>query len=92
MKPEKFSAEALADNAKWLDRLRHFNGVEPEKVPPGWFTVQQIAKRWGISRGSAGRRLQQIAKRGLAARKMFRIATGPDGSMVFPIPHYGPPK
>lgn len=73
-----------ADLARWCAQLATV-GAAPETVPPGWFTVKQIAKAQGKSECVTCENIKKLVQRGGAERKMFTIRLD---KRVRPTPHY----
>ena len=59
--------------------------LQPDKVPPGWETSEQIAKKNGYSESRARALLIAGIRAGLIERKKFRLSARGN---VFPISHY----
>lgn len=73
-----------ADLALWCAQLATV-GAAPDVVPPGWFTVKQIAKAEGRSECVTSEKIKQLVQRGQAERKAFTIRLA---QKVRPVPHY----
>ena len=73
-----------ADLALWCAQLATV-GALPEAVPPGWFTVKQIAKAEGRSECVTSEKIKKLMDRGGAERKEFTIRLA---QKVRPVPHY----
>jgi hypothetical protein len=73
-----------ADLARWCEQLATV-GAAPEVVPPGWFTVKQLAAAQGKSECVISERIKKLVERGAASRRMFTIRLA---SKVRPVPHY----
>ena len=71
----------------WAKLLSTALANEPDKVPKGWETSQQIASRpkwpWSLSRTRA--LLAQLVKSGEVEAHNYRIRTG---QRILPVPHY----
>jgi hypothetical protein len=80
---KKPTAEDLAA-AAWCAVLSQ-SSVAPEVVPPGWFTVRQLATQWGRSECTTGDRVKRLFRAGQIERKDFIIKLD---QIVRPTPHY----
>lgn len=84
-KKSKITAEdiesSLAEFCKEIDR----NWVVLDEVPPGWFTVAQIAHKMGKSYARTGELIRRMMVNGRAERKDFTIQLE---QRVRPVPHY----
>lgn len=47
-----------------------------DEVPPGWYTVQQVAQARGVARCTAGEQLRRGVSVGDIERRRFRINCG----------------
>jgi hypothetical protein len=56
-----------------------------DKVPPGWLTVRQWAKRWKLTENHAGTLLSSGVRTKKVLCRSFRIISG---SRLYPVPHY----
>jgi hypothetical protein len=72
------------DLAAWCAVLSA-SSVVPEVVPPGWFTVRQLATQWGRSECTTGDRVKRLYRDGKIERKDFIIKLD---QIVRPTPHY----
>ena len=72
------------DLAAWCAALSQ-SSVVPEVVPPGWFTVRQLATQWGRSECTTGDRVKRLFRAGQIERKDFTIQLD---QIVRPTPHY----
>jgi hypothetical protein len=79
---KKFAAEALVASA-WAAVLA--TTITPDKVPPGWHTLRQIAVKLGKAESTIGAQLSRAVREGRAETQSFRINTG---KVVRPVPHY----
>jgi predicted transcriptional regulator len=79
----KPTAEDLT-SAAWCAVLSA-SSVVPEVVPPGWFTVRQLATKWGRSECTTGERVKRLFRAGQIERKDFIIQLD---QIVRPTPHY----
>lgn len=58
---------------------------EPEQVPPGWYTVRELADARQCERSHACKIIQAALKAGTLEQRVFRIVTG---RKVYPVAHY----
>ena len=72
------------DLALWCKQLATV-GAAPEVVPPGWFTVKQIAEAERRSECVTSEKIKKLVERGGAERKEFTIRLA---QKVRPVPHY----
>jgi len=72
------------DLAAWCAALSQ-SSVVPETVPPGWFTVRQLATQWGRSECTTGERVKRLYRDGKIERKDFIIQLQ---ELVRRTPHY----
>ena len=77
-------AQPDADLARWCAVLSA-PSVAPEVVPPGWFTVAQLADKLDRSICNTSQRIRQMVAAGKAEKRMFRIQLA---EKVRPVPHY----
>jgi hypothetical protein len=70
--------------AAWCAVLSQ-SSVVPEVVPPGWFTVRQLATKWGRSECTTGDRVKRLYRDGKIERKDFIIQLQ---ELVRRTPHY----
>ena len=80
---KKPTAEDLAA-AAWCAVLSH-SSVAPEVVPPGWFTVSQLATKWGRSECTTGERVKRLFRAGQIERQDFVVQLQ---QVVRRTPHY----
>ena len=73
-----------ADLAAWCAVLSQ-SSITPETVPPGWFTVRQLATQWGRSECTTGERVKRLFRAGQVERKDFIIQLD---QIVRRTPHY----
>ena len=59
--------------------------MDPDSVPPAWFTVERLAQQIGKSKCVTQARVRRMVEAGLAEKKMFRIQLQ---NYVRPVPHY----
>lgn len=69
-----------------LTFLKAKSGNKADEVPPGWHTINGLAKAWNISGQHAGNRLNQAVRDGVMEKKSFKVSTG--GGMVRPVVHF----
>jgi len=79
----KPTAEDLAA-AAWCAVLSQ-SSVAPEVVPPGWFTVSQLAAKWGRSECTTGERVKRLFRAGQIERQDFVVQLQ---QVVRRTPHY----
>jgi predicted transcriptional regulator len=79
----KPTAEDLT-SAAWCAVLSQ-STVAPEVVPPGWFTVSQLAAKWGRSECTTGERVKRLFRAGQIERKDFIVQLQ---QVVRRTPHY----
>ena len=72
------------DLAAWCAVLSA-STVVPETVPPGWFTVRQLATQWGRSECTTGDRVKRLYRDGKIERKDFIVQLQ---EVVRRTPHY----
>ena len=80
---KKPSAEDLTA-AAWCAVLSQ-SSIAPETVPPGWFTVRQLATQWGRSECTTGERVKRLFRAGQVEKKDFIIKLD---QIVRRTPHY----
>ena len=80
---KKPTAEDLAA-AAWCAVLSQ-SSVAPEVVPPGWFTVSQLATKWGRSECTTGERVKRLFRAGQIERQDFVVQLQ---QVVRRTPHY----
>ena len=64
------------------ERLAH----KPDTVPAGWHTIISLAKAWGLSDQTTGKRVNKAVRDGLMVKRVFRVVT--QGELVRPVAHY----
>ena len=74
------------DSSELLKRLRDAVYRKEEKVPPGWFTVEQVAREQKFSTQFIYRIFRRAIKAGILEQKQFRIVNGNRG--IYPVWHY----
>lgn len=60
--------------------------VKPEKVPPGWYTRQDLQEAWALSSSRTRELVSAALRNGMAEHRIFRLKTITRG--VYPIHHY----
>lgn len=87
--PRKTSggSRACRDSVLTWEEVTTTTHVEPEEVPPGWITSDQFAAMKDISTVHACHTLNELARKGFAERRKFRIRKE-DGGRVYPVWHY----
>ena len=73
------------DDLKWSDLLTKALAHEADEVPPGWFTPEQLRKKFQLSSAAITSRLRSLLKAGKIERKKFKVA---QGKRIMPISHY----
>lgn len=69
-------SKATDDDFAALGReLRDSFGANPEAVPPGWYTTEQWAQKWGYARAYAHRLLTHGVAIGRVEWRKFRVPT-----------------
>lgn len=71
---------------QWAQVIAESSFVQPDKIPEGWFTVNDIAKATNVSNTTASRHARLLVANGKAERKSFRLRNGERG--VYPVPHF----
>ena len=85
MSKRKVTAEQIEDSlAKWCAVLAA-PSVAPDQVPPGWFTIAQLAKQIDRSVCNTSQRVSRMVAEGKAEKKLYRIQLQ---EKVRPVPHY----
>lgn len=85
MSKRKVTAEQIEDSlAQWCAILSGPT-IQPDTVPAGWFTCEQLAGKTGKSLCTTQQRVRRMAAEGLAEKKMFRLKLD---NYVRPVPHY----
>jgi len=82
MKKAMVTAEQLNASA-WAAALA--SPLVPDKVPPGWFTLKELAATLGKGRSTMSRLLNDAADAGRCERQNFRVLVG---SLRRTTPHY----
>jgi predicted transcriptional regulator len=80
----KLSTAKDPDLAKWCAALAE-PSVAAETVPPGWYTVGDLATEMKLDRSTVSQRMRVMARKGQVEVRRFRILTGRG---VYPVPHY----
>ena len=84
MKSKSSTAKPDTDLAAWCAVLSQ-SSIAPETVPPGWFTVRQLATQWGRSECTTGERVKRLFRASQVERKDFIIKLD---QIVRRTPHY----
>jgi predicted transcriptional regulator len=84
MKSKISTTKPDTDLAAWCAALSQ-SSVAPEVVPPGWFTVSQLAAKWGRSECTTGERVKRLFRAGQIERKDFIVQLQ---QVVRRTPHY----
>lgn len=84
MKSKSSTAKPDTDLAAWCAALSQ-SSITPEVVPPGWFTVRQLATQWGRSECTTGERVKRLFRAGQVEKKDFIIKLD---QIVRRTPHY----
>jgi hypothetical protein len=84
-KKSKITAEQIESSLDAFCRQLAKPLVTPDVVPPGWFTVADLANKSGKSPVTVGPRLNRMVKDGEVERKDFVIQLE---HRVRPVPHY----
>jgi hypothetical protein len=80
---KKHNAEQLLSSA-WSAALRGAI-VQPDVVPPEWFTVRGLAKKLKTAVPTIQCRIKRLLKEGKAERRHYRVQLEKN---VRPVPHY----
>lgn len=72
------------DLVAWCEALAP--RIEPDTVPPGWFTAIELGRRIGKDRSTITHLMQRAIAEGRAEVKKFRVPSGQRG--IYPVPHY----
>jgi len=70
---------------KFSQELANSTTTEAEEVPPGWFTVAELAEEIGKSHCTTSERVRRMLKRGQVEREDFTIKLD---QRIRPVPHY----
>ena len=84
MKSQSVTPKPDAELAKWCEMLSS-PSVTAEEVPKGWFTVAQLAQKWGKAECTTGERIRRLFNEGKVERKNFTVQLE---QRVRPVPHY----
>jgi DNA-binding MarR family transcriptional regulator len=84
-KKSKITAEQIESSLSAFCQEINKGIVQPEKVPPGWFTVSDLAQELGKSPVTISERIRRLVKNGQAERKDFTIQLE---QRARPVPHY----
>ena len=82
----KVTAEQINTSLKrFSQELAKCSTTEAEEVPPGWFTVAELAEEIGKAVCTTSERIKRMLKRGQVERKDFTIQLD---QRIRPVPHY----
>ena len=82
----KVTAEQINTSLKRFGQeLSKCSSAEVQYVPPGWFTVAELAEEIGKAHVTASERIRRMLKRGQVERKDFTIQLD---QRIRPVPHY----
>lgn len=85
-KKSKITSEQIESSLKrFSQELVNSTTTQPEEVPPGWFTVAELAEEIGKSHCTTSERVRRMLKRGQVERKDFTIKLD---QRIRPVPHY----
>jgi len=84
-KKSKITAEQIESSLSEFCRELGKNQVPLDDVPPGWFTVSQLADQLGKSICNTSERVRKMVKNGQVERQDFTIQLE---QRVRPVPHY----
>jgi hypothetical protein len=84
MKSKISTTKADPELERWCAVLSAGSAVA-EVVPPGWFTIQQLARARGRSDCSTTIVIKRLIESGRAERKLFTIKLA---QLTRPVPHY----
>ena len=59
---------------------------KPDKIPPGWFTREQLQKEWGLSRDYTGKLIKDAMLQSRGEMKKYLVPTVSRG--LYPTQHY----
>ena len=65
--------------------LDFLGGEVSDRVPPGWFTSEQLSKKSGRGIGAILQKLRKGIAAGKVEKRLFSVQAG---STVRPVPHY----
>lgn len=69
-------ASTKSEAQRLLDLIHKERLSEVEKIPKGFYSVEQWAKKWGRARSSSRTYLDIAAEKGIMERRVFRVAIG----------------
>lgn len=69
-------ASSKSEAQRLLDLIHKERLSEVEKIPPGFYSVEEWAKKWKRAVSSARTYLDLGAKKGIVEKKVFRVAIG----------------
>lgn len=84
-KQTKITAEAIESSLSAFCNELNRQMVNLDVVPPGWFTVAELAEQLGKSHCNTSERVRRLVKMGRAERKDFTIQLE---QRARPVPHY----
>ena len=84
-KKTKITAEQIESSLAAFCQELGKSMVPVEAVPPGWFTVSELADQLGKSVCNTSERVRKMVKNGLVERQDFTIQLE---QRVRPVPHY----
>ena len=69
----------------WLSVIVAASRGEPEKVPEGFQSIEEISEETGRSVTQVRKHLKEAAKLGLVEQQKFKVQTG---GKLYPVPHF----
>ena len=84
-KKSKITADQIESSLAEFCQELGKNMLPVDDVPPGWFTVSQLADQLGKSICNTSERVRKMVKSGLVERKDYTIQLE---QRVRPVPHY----
>ena len=60
--------------------------LQVDEVPPGWFTINQLAKQSKVEPRTLRSKIKSAYEAGKLERRVFKVALGTD--VIRPCPHY----
>jgi hypothetical protein len=85
MKKTKITAEEIERSLSAFCRLLEKPNVTADVVPPGWFTVSELATKSGKAPVTVSQRIRGMVKNGEAERRDFAVQLE---QVVRKTPHY----
>lgn len=79
------SEQIHASLKRFSQELVKCSSVQPDKVPPGWFTIAELADHIGKAVCTTSQRVKRMLKRGQVERQDFVIQLE---QRTRPVPHY----